>query len=135
MPVWTAVMRHCSWHSPQDCRSPRGCVPSIVPATSGELAAPLRDTENSPYSCARGRSHPPVDAVLRLFRFRSAAPGFDAKIRDVLTPDVARLPGNLAAYAGRIGPDDDGMRTIATVWTSREAMIESVGEGFDAPVV
>jgi hypothetical protein len=72
--------------------------------------------------------------VLRLFRFRSAAPGFDAKIRDVLIPDVARLPGNLAAYAGRIGPDDDGTRLIATIWGSHEAMIAGVGENFDAPI-
>jgi heme-degrading monooxygenase HmoA len=75
-----------------------------------------------------------VVPVLRLFRFRSAAPGFDAKIRDVLIPDVVRLPGNLAAYAGRIGPDDDGKRLIATVWESRAAMAASVGEGFEAPV-
>ncbi len=72
--------------------------------------------------------------VIRLFRFRSAVPGFDAQIRDVLVPDVVRLPGNLAAYAGRIGPDDDGTRLIATVWASREAMVAAVGESFDAPV-
>ena len=72
--------------------------------------------------------------VLRLFRFRSAVPGFDAQIRDVLIPDVVLVPGNLAAYAGRIGPDDDGMRLIATVWASREAMVAGVGENLDAPV-
>jgi heme-degrading monooxygenase HmoA len=75
-----------------------------------------------------------VGPVIRLFRFRSAVPGFDAQIRDVLVPDVVRVPGNLAAYAGRIGPDDDGARLIATVWSSREAMAAGVGEGFDAPV-
>src|SRR4051794_35378497 len=109
MPVWTAVMGHCSWHSPRDGRSRRGCVPSIVPATSGELAAPVRDPENERHTPSR-ETAPPVEPVLRLFRFRSAAPGFDATIRDVLIPDVSRLPGNLAAYAGRIGPDDDGVR-------------------------
>jgi hypothetical protein len=75
-----------------------------------------------------------VQSVLRLFRFRSAVPGFDARIREVLIPDVVRLSGNLAAYAGRIGPDDDGARLIATVWTSHEAMVAAVGERFDAPV-
>jgi heme-degrading monooxygenase HmoA len=81
-----------------------------------------------------GRAERTVGPVLRLFRFRSATPGFDAQIRDVLIPDVVRLAGNLAAYAGRIGPDDDGARLIATVWASREAMAEAVGEGFDPPV-
>jgi heme-degrading monooxygenase HmoA len=61
-------------------------------------------------------------------------PGFDAQIRDVLIPDVVRIPGNLAAYAGRIGPDDDGSRLIATVWASNEAMAAGVGEDFAAPV-
>ena len=72
--------------------------------------------------------------VLRLFRFRSAAPGFDAKIRDVLIPDVVQLPGNLAAYAGRIGPDDDGTRLIATIWASEEEMVTGVGTDFDHPI-
>jgi hypothetical protein len=75
-----------------------------------------------------------VGPVLRLFRFRPAVPGFDARIRDVLVPDVARLPGCLAAYAGRIGPDDDGERMIATVWATRAEMAAGVGEGFDPPV-
>src|SRR4051812_44780949 len=61
-------------------------------------------------------------------------PGFDAQIRDVLIPDVALLPGNLAAYAGRIGPDDDGSRLIATVWESRDAMAAAVGEDFEQPI-
>jgi heme-degrading monooxygenase HmoA len=61
-------------------------------------------------------------------------PGFDATIRDVLIPDVVRIPGNLAAYAGRIGPDDDGTRLIATVWASHEAMVAGVGLDFDPPV-
>lgn len=69
--------------------------------------------------------------VLRLLRFRPAETGFDATIRDVLVPEVRRLPGNLAAYAGRIGPDDDGERLMATVWASREAMAAGVGEGID----
>ncbi len=69
--------------------------------------------------------------VLRLFRFRSAVPGFDAQIRDVLVPDVVRIPGNLAAYAGRNGADDDGARLIATVWASHEAMVAGVGADVD----
>ena len=75
-----------------------------------------------------------MEPVLRLFRFRTALPGFDAQIRDVLVHDVVRLPGNLAAYAGRIGPDGDGPRLIATVWASHEAMVEGVGSDFDEPV-
>ncbi len=72
--------------------------------------------------------------VLRLFRFRPAVSGFDVAIRDVLMTDVRQLPGNLAAYAGRVGPDEDGERLIATVWASHEAMVAGVGEGFDPPV-
>ena len=81
-----------------------------------------------------GDSNLHLEPVIRLFRFRSAAPGFDAQIRDVLVPDVVRVPGNLAAYAGRIGPDDDGSRLIATVWASREALVTGVGADFDTPV-
>jgi hypothetical protein len=75
-----------------------------------------------------------VGPVLRLFRFRPAVIGFDVAIRDVLMRDVRRLPGNLAAYAGRVGPEEDGERLVATVWESRDAMVAGVGEGFDQPV-
>jgi hypothetical protein len=95
---------------------------------------PATGTPRMRVHTSRGRPDSPVEPVLRLFRFRSAAPGFDAKIRDVLIPDVVGLPGNLAAYAGRIGPDDDGLRLIATVWESRAAMVASVGAGFEEPV-
>jgi heme-degrading monooxygenase HmoA len=75
-----------------------------------------------------------VQPVIRLFRFRTAMPGFDAQIRDVLVHDVVRLPGNVAAYAGRSGPDGDGPRLVATVWASHEAMVAGVGRDFDQPV-
>ena len=75
-----------------------------------------------------------MEPVLRLFRFRTALAGFDAQIRDVLVHDVVRLPGNLAAYAGRSGPDGDGPRLVATVWASHEAMVAAVGRDFDEPV-
>jgi hypothetical protein len=75
-----------------------------------------------------------VGPVLRLFRFRPAVSGFDVAIRDVLITDVRRLHGNLAAYAGRVGPDEAGERLIATVWESREAMVAGVGENLDRPV-
>jgi len=60
--------------------------------------------------------------------------GFDVAIRDVLMTDVRRLPGNLAAYAGRVGPDEAGERLVATVWESRDAMVAGVGENLDKPV-
>jgi heme-degrading monooxygenase HmoA len=75
-----------------------------------------------------------VGTVLRLFRFRPAVAGFDAELRDVLMPDIRRLPGNLGAFAGRSGPDDDGERLVASAWASQEAMAAGVGESFDAPV-
>src|SRR4051812_2920764 len=112
MPVSTAVMSRLltpPW---------QGVVRSV--RSSDRTSGPRRTRHGAPLVAAphgarmqarnahdRGRADPPVGPVLRLFRFRSAMPGFDATIRDVLIPDVVRIPGNLAAYAGRIGPDDD----------------------------
>src|SRR4051794_8129663 len=116
-PPWQGVVR--SVRSSDRTSGPRRtghALPGLSrrPAVARMQARNARD---------RGRADLPVGPVLRLFRFRSAMPGFDATIRDVLIPDVVRIPGNLAAYAGRIGPDDDGTRLIATVWASHDAMV------------
>jgi heme-degrading monooxygenase HmoA len=72
--------------------------------------------------------------VLRLFRFRPAAPEFDNMLRTVLVPDMLRLPGILAVFAGRSGFEADGPRLVASLWESREAMASAVGADFSPAV-
>jgi hypothetical protein len=69
------------------------------------------------------------ERVLRIFTFRPLHGAFDEVVRRELMPDLKRKPGNLDAYSARQGPDDVGQRVIATVWRTRSAMVEAVGEG------
>ncbi len=73
-------------------------------------------------------------SILRLVRFRPTGPGFDRSLRAILIPDAARLPGNRAVFAGRRGPGEHGSRLVATLWESRRAMVEAVGEQLDKPL-
>jgi heme-degrading monooxygenase HmoA len=66
--------------------------------------------------------------VLRVFRFRPLTSEFDSFLRTVMLPEVPHLPGLLAVHAGRRDHESGGDRIVATVWESRDAMIESVGE-------
>ena len=72
--------------------------------------------------------------VLRVFSFRPVRSAFDAVLRDVMVPDLRRFPDLLDLHLGRRGPDELGPRLIASVWSSRDAMVDAVGEGFDPPV-
>jgi hypothetical protein len=72
--------------------------------------------------------------TLRLFRFRPVRPAFDSILRDVLLPDLAAVHGIDEIIVGRRGPGELGERLIATIWSSRAAMVASVGESFDEPV-
>ena len=72
--------------------------------------------------------------ILRLFSFRPVQSAFDAVMRDVMVPDLRLFPGLLDLYLGRRGPDELGPRLIASVWSSRSAMIPAVGEHFDPPI-
>ena len=76
----------------------------------------------------------PEPSVLRLFYFRPVASAFDSILRDVMIPDLRKLPGLVDIFLGRRGPDELGPRLNASVWTSREAMVAGVGEDFDPPV-
>jgi hypothetical protein len=76
----------------------------------------------------------PGSGILRLFRFRPARPAFDAVLRTVMLPDLARVPGVVAIHMGRQGPTETGERLVASLWTSREAMAAAVGESFERPV-
>jgi hypothetical protein len=71
--------------------------------------------------------------VIRLFRFRPVRAAFDAILRDVMIPDLRALPGLLDQHVGRRGPDELGPRVVASIWSSREAMAEALGEDFDPP--
>ncbi len=70
--------------------------------------------------------------VLRLLRFRPSGPGFDASMREVLIPDLLRLPGVRGVFAGRVGPDDIGDRLVASLWDSEAEMAEAVGCDLDS---
>ena len=72
--------------------------------------------------------------ILRLFSFRPVQSAFDAVMRDVMVPDLRLFPGLLDLYLGRRGPDELGPRLIASIWSSRSAMIPAVGEHFDPPI-
>ena len=76
----------------------------------------------------------PEPSILRLFHFRPVGPAFDSILRDVLLPDLRRLPGLVDVCLGRRGPDELGPRLNMTVWTSREAMVAGVGDDFDPPI-
>jgi hypothetical protein len=69
-------------------------------------------------------SEPPV---IRVFRCRPLRGAFDEILRGVMLPELARLPGVTALYAGRQGPDDIGTRVVVSVWTSRAAMEATMG--------
>lgn len=76
---------------------------------------------------------PPVQpSALRLFRFRPTSPSFDAKLRARVVPDLLRLPEMLGIVTGRAGPDIDGTRLIASVWSSMQAMEDALGAGGEA---
>ena len=72
--------------------------------------------------------------VLRLFSFRPVQAAFDAVLREVMVPDLRLIPELLELYMGRRGPDELGPRLIASVWSSRAAMVMAVGEDFDPPI-
>jgi hypothetical protein len=67
-------------------------------------------------------------SVIRVFSFRAARRGFDDTLRTVFVPDLLGMAGIVDCYVGRQGPDDEGPRIVATVWGSREAMVDAVGE-------
>lgn len=66
--------------------------------------------------------------VIRVFSFRAARRGFDDTLRTVFVPDLMSRAGIVDCYVGRQGPDDEGPRIVATVWTSRGAMVDAIGE-------
>lgn len=72
--------------------------------------------------------------VLRLFRFRPTRPEFDAILREVMLPDLATQGGLRWALVGRQGPGQMGERLVASLWSSRAAMVDAVGADFERPV-
>jgi hypothetical protein len=64
--------------------------------------------------------------ILRVFRFNPAKPDFDEAMRTVLVPDLRVVPGVVDAYGGRRDRGDH-QRIIASIWTNRAAMVETVG--------
>ena len=62
-----------------------------------------------------------MHSVLLLVRFRAVGAGFDAALRDALSPGIGLAPGLRAVFAGRMGPGDDGERLLASVWADNDA--------------
>ena len=71
-------------------------------------------------------------SVVRLFRCRPRELEFDRVARDILLPDLVRLPGCTAAVVGRRGPDQMGERAIVSLWTDRGSMVEAMGDHISA---
>jgi hypothetical protein len=71
--------------------------------------------------------------TIRLFRFTPVRGAFDSILRDVMIPDLWRLPGVRDVYVGRHGPEETGPRLVASIWESSEAMEAAVGTSFDSP--
>jgi hypothetical protein len=115
-------------------------------ATSGDAASCVRDGLHKPVGThhnlnarhvdrhASGALRLPEPSVLRLFQFRPVGSAFDSILRDVMLPELRRMPGLLDVFLGRRGPDDLGPRLNASVWSSREEMVAAVGVDFDPPV-
>jgi hypothetical protein len=67
--------------------------------------------------------------TLRLFHCRPAAPAFDDTIRSAIVPDLVRRTGLEHVWAARQGPDDSGIRMVASLWSSFDAMDAALGAG------
>ena len=67
-------------------------------------------------------------AVLRTFRYVPARPYFDEILRTEMLPELVTKPGLVDCYLGRQGPDLADRRIVATVWDSRAAMVDALGE-------
>ena len=70
--------------------------------------------------------------TLRLVTFRPARAGFDSLLREAIVPGLLAFPQLTDLHVGRQGPDELGNRLVATIWASREAMVDAVGEQFGA---
>ena len=66
--------------------------------------------------------------VIRLFRFVPVRPSFDHVLRTEMIPDLLAKPGLEDCYLGRQGPGEVGPRIVVSVWSTREAMVEAIGD-------
>jgi hypothetical protein len=62
---------------------------------------------------------------VRVARFRTISPGFDATLRDSVLPSIRRSGGAIGVFAGRQGPAELGARLIVSLWSSRRAAEEA----------
>jgi hypothetical protein len=63
-----------------------------------------------------------VAPVMRLLGFRPTVPAFDAVLREQTLRSLCDLPGVVAVYGGRHGPDELGPRLVASIWEANAAM-------------
>jgi hypothetical protein len=69
-------------------------------------------------------------AILRLLTVRTAggSPAFDVGLRDEVLPELEEQRGLVDAYAGRRGSAETGERVVASLWESRAAMADGIGD-------
>jgi hypothetical protein len=67
-------------------------------------------------------------SVVRVFRFRTARPGFDSILRGQMMAEMRAMAGLEDVFFGRQGPDDVGPRIVVSTWSSREAMVAGVSD-------
>jgi hypothetical protein len=60
--------------------------------------------------------------IVRLSRFRTTRPAFDAVLRGTTLPDLRASAGVLGVFAGRQGPEEIGARLLVSIWSSDVAM-------------
>lgn len=64
----------------------------------------------------------PADPAIHVVRFRCAQVGLDAALRTELIPALHDREGFLGVVAGRQGPDELGLRLVASIWSSADAL-------------
>jgi hypothetical protein len=70
-----------------------------------------------------------ASGTLRLFHCRPASASFDQELRSAIVPGLAAMPGVELVWAARQGAPDVGVRVVASVWSSIEALHGAVGDG------
>ena len=70
--------------------------------------------------------------MIRIFRFRLAAPHFDTELRRVLLPDLRASDGVVDVYGGRRDRPNPDERIVASVWSDRGSMVAALGESIES---
>ncbi|MEA2622237.1 MAG: hypothetical protein QOH61_1147 [Chloroflexota bacterium] len=69
--------------------------------------------------------------LVRLVYLRDAATmsQIDVRLRDRVLPALCGAPGVQDVYIGRRGPDQNGERIVASIWGSKQLVVEHMNDG------